>query len=109
MHNRFGQSLYFRYWYQGGCCVRKTEKKSLSTGHHACIFFQANVPVSNLVPAVDKKNVARSYQNNDLVCCEILEISPDSCRLVCGMRNVYKQIGEELGLISIEAFPDSYK
>jgi hypothetical protein len=64
------------------------------------------------VPAIDRKNVTRSYQNGDLVCCEVLEITPDSCRLVCGMRNVYKQSADDgapLGLITADNFPDAYK
>ncbi|KPJ11888.1 Tetratricopeptide repeat protein 14-like [Papilio machaon] len=77
-------------------------------------FFEAFLPVANIIPAVDKKNVSRNYLMNDTVCCEVIEVIPDTDKMVCGMKGVTR--GPEdpppkppLGLLSTDDFPLIYK
>lgn len=70
--------------------------------------------MANIVPAVDKKGVSRSYMMNDYVCCEVLEIIADADKVVCGMKGTTQKPGDPephpaLGLISTEDFPIVYK
>lgn len=76
--------------------------------------MQAFCPVANIIPAVDRKGVNRSYMMNDSVCCEVLEVIPDTDKMVCGMKGSTRQPGDPepkpaLGLISAEDFPLEYK
>lgn len=80
----------------------------------ADINVKAFCPVANIIPAVDKKGVGRSYMLNDSICCEILEVIPDSDKMVCGMKGITRSPSDPehkpaLGLISAEDFPAIYK
>lgn len=70
--------------------------------------------MSNIIPAVDKKNVSRNYLMNDTVCCEVLEVIPDTDKISCGMKGVTRNPDDPspkppLGLISSDDFPQIYK
>ncbi|CAG9769036.1 unnamed protein product [Ceutorhynchus assimilis] len=80
----------------------------------ADINVKAFCPVANVIPAVDKKGVSRSYMMNDYVCCEVLEVIADTDKMVCGMKGVTRKPGDPehrppLGLISTDEFPAVYK
>nr|CAD7197837.1 unnamed protein product [Timema douglasi] len=70
-------------------------------------------PMSNIIPAADKKNLSRTYMMNDTVCCEVIEIIPDTDKLVCGMKGTLLPPGSDqgarLGLIHSDDFPPAYK
>lgn len=75
---------------------------------------QAFLPVTNIIPAVDKKNVSRNYLMNDTVCCEVIEVIPDTDKMVCGMKGVTRGPDDPppkppLGLLSTDDFPLVYK
>lgn len=73
-------------------------------------MLQAFCPTNNLISAVDKKNLSRSFLMNDLVCCEVLEITPDAEKIICGMKGVYtSEHRSRLGLFHSEDFPEAYK
>lgn len=79
-----------------------------------CILLQAFCPVANIIPAVDKKGVTRSYMMNDSVCCEVLEVIPDTDKMVCGMKGTTRQPSDPepqppLGLIHTDDLPLVYK
>ncbi|KAI5635391.1 tetratricopeptide repeat domain-containing protein [Phthorimaea operculella] len=64
--------------------------------------------------AVDKKNVSRNYLMNDTVCCEVIEVIPDTDKMVCGMKGVTRGPDDPppkpaLGLLSTDDFPLVYK
>lgn len=70
--------------------------------------------MSNIIPAVDKKNVSRNYLMNDTVCCEVIEVIPDTDKMVCGMKGVTRGPDDPppkppLGLLSTDDFPLIYK
>lgn len=72
------------------------------------------MPVANIIPAVDKKNVSRTYLMNDTVCCEVIEVIPDTDKMVCGMKGVTRGPDDPppmppLGLLSTDDFPLVYK
>ncbi|XP_066255319.1 tetratricopeptide repeat protein 14 homolog [Euwallacea similis] len=80
----------------------------------ADINIKAFCPVANVIPAVDKKGVSRSYMMNDYVCCEVLEVIADTDKMVCGMKGITRKPGDPehrppLGLISTDDFPLVYK
>ncbi|XP_053600991.1 tetratricopeptide repeat protein 14 homolog [Plodia interpunctella] len=80
----------------------------------ADINVKAFLPVSNIIPAVDKKNVSRNYLMNDTVCCEVIEVIPDTDKMVCGMKGVTRGPDDPppkppLGLLSTDDFPLVYK
>ncbi|CAH1105868.1 unnamed protein product [Psylliodes chrysocephalus] len=80
----------------------------------ADINVKAFCPVANVIPAVDKKGVTRSYMMNDYVCCEVLEIISDTDKVVCGMKGITRKSSDPehhpaLGLISTDDFPIVYK
>ncbi|XP_013133756.1 PREDICTED: tetratricopeptide repeat protein 14 homolog isoform X5 [Papilio polytes] len=80
----------------------------------ADINVKAFLPVANIIPAVDKKNVSRNYLMNDTVCCEVIEVIPDTDKMVCGMKGVTRgpedpQPKPPLGLLSTDDFPLIYK
>ncbi|XP_056648965.1 tetratricopeptide repeat protein 14 homolog isoform X1 [Diorhabda sublineata] len=94
--------------------------KVLCTAGTSAILYAADInikafcPVANVIPAVDKKGVARSYMMNDYVCCEVLEIIADTDKVVCGMKGVTRKPTDPehqpaLGLISNDDFPIVYK
>nr|CAD7257848.1 unnamed protein product [Timema shepardi] len=74
---------------------------------------KAFCPMSNIIPAADKKNLSRTYMMNDTVCCEVIEIIPDTDKLVCGMKGTLLPPGSDqgarLGLIHSDDFPPAYK
>lgn len=77
-------------------------------------FFKAFLPQSLQVPAVDNKGIVRNYLTNDLVCCEIIEISSLSEKLVIGMKGQHidrTKLSSEIkfGLIQSNQLPDKYK
>jgi hypothetical protein len=83
-------------------------------GRLIVILFQAFCPVANIIPAVDKKGITRSYMMNDSVCCEVIEKIPDSDKMVCCMKGTPRKPNEPerrppLGLISADDFPLVYK
>lgn len=64
--------------------------------------------------AIDSKGITRNYLTNDLVCCEIIEISSLSEKLVVGMKGQYidrnnDSIDIKFGLIQSNQLPDKYK
>lgn len=73
--------------------------------------FQAFLPISNTIPAVDKKNVTRSFSQNDNVCCEIVEVNSDSDRMVVTMISSKPNDSSKnvLGLVHSDNFPEVYK
>nr|CAD7457940.1 unnamed protein product [Timema tahoe] len=79
----------------------------------ADLGIKAFCPMSNIIPAADKKNVSRTYMMNDTVCCEVIEIIPDTDKLVCGMKGTLLPPGSDqgarLGLIHSDDFPPAYK
>ncbi|XP_030041107.1 tetratricopeptide repeat protein 14 isoform X2 [Manduca sexta] len=80
----------------------------------ADINVKAFLPVTNIIPAVDKKNVSRNYLMNDTVCCEVIEVIPDTDKMVCGMKGVTRCSDDPppkppLGLLSTDDFPMVYK
>ncbi|XP_045776538.1 tetratricopeptide repeat protein 14 isoform X1 [Maniola jurtina] len=80
----------------------------------ADINVKAFLPVGNIIPAVDKKNVSRNYLMNDTVCCEVIEVIPDTDKMVCGMKGITRGPDEPppkppLGLLSTDDFPLVYK
>ncbi|KAL4715077.1 hypothetical protein ACJJTC_012124 [Scirpophaga incertulas] len=80
----------------------------------ADINVKAFLPVTSIVPAVDKKNVSRNYLMNDTVCCEVIEVIPDTDKMVCGMKGVTRGPDDPppkppLGLLSTDDFPLIYK
>ncbi|XP_018335115.1 uncharacterized protein LOC108744011 [Agrilus planipennis] len=91
-----------------------TVSKGNSTRYVADINVKAFCSVANVIPAVDRKGVTRSYMMNDSVCCEVLEVIPDTDKMVCGMKGTTRQPNDpefrpSLGLISTDDFPISYK
>uniref|UniRef100_V5GI62 Tetratricopeptide repeat protein n=1 Tax=Anoplophora glabripennis TaxID=217634 RepID=V5GI62_ANOGL len=91
-----------------------------TTGIGATVRYAADInikafcPVANIIPAVDKKGVSRSYMMNDYVCCEVLEVIADTDKVVCGMKGLTRKPGDPehrpaLGLISTDDFPLVYK
>ncbi|XP_021205683.2 tetratricopeptide repeat protein 14 homolog isoform X4 [Bombyx mandarina] len=80
----------------------------------ADINVKAFLPVGNIIQAVDKKNVSRNYLMNDTVCCEVIEVIPDTDKMVCGMKGVTRGPDDPppkppLGLLSTDDFPLIYK
>lgn len=80
----------------------------------ADINVKAFLPVTNIIPAVDKKNLSRTYLMNDTVCCEVIEVIPDTDKMVCGMKGVTRGPDDPppkppLGLLSTDDFPLIYK
>ncbi|RVE53334.1 hypothetical protein evm_002167 [Chilo suppressalis] len=80
----------------------------------ADINVKAFLPVTNIIPAMDKKNVSRNYLMNDTVCCEVIEVIPDTDKMVCGMKGVTRGPDDPppkppLGLLSTDDFPLVYK
>nr|CAD7427649.1 unnamed protein product [Timema monikensis] len=79
----------------------------------ADLGIKAFCPMSNIIPAADKKNLSRTYMMNDTVCCEVIEIIPDTDKLVCGMKGTLLPPGSDqgarLGLIHSDDFPPAYK
>ncbi|CAH1645107.1 unnamed protein product [Spodoptera littoralis] len=80
----------------------------------ADINVKAFLPVTNIIPAVDKKNVSRNYLMNDTVCCEVIEVIPDTDKMVCGMKGVTRGPDDPppkppLGLLTTDDFPLIYK
>lgn len=87
---------------------------ALSTLIDKNVLLQAFLPVTNIIPAVDKKNVSRNYLMNDTVCCEVIEVIPDTDKMVCGMKGVTRGPDDPppkppLGLLSTDDFPLIYK
>ncbi|KAG8277703.1 Tetratricopeptide repeat protein 14 [Homalodisca vitripennis] len=71
--------------------------------------IKAFCPTSNLISAVDKKNIPRTFMLNDLVCCEVLEVIPDSEKIICGMKGVHASDHKaRLGLFHSDEFPEVY-
>lgn len=65
----------------------------------------------NMIPAVDKKGVTRSFLLNDLVCCEVLEVVTTSEKMYAGMKGdiCSPSDRQRLGLIHSEDMPLFYK
>ncbi|XP_076253958.1 uncharacterized protein LOC143192473 isoform X4 [Rhynchophorus ferrugineus] len=91
-----------------------------TTGNSGTVKYAADInikafcPVANVIPAVDKKGVSRSYMMNDYVCCEVLEVIADTDKMVCGMKGTTRKPGDPehrpaLGLIGTDDFPIVYK
>ncbi|XP_031344826.1 tetratricopeptide repeat protein 14-like isoform X3 [Photinus pyralis] len=108
-----------------GTIVSKTQsgmmlKVLCTVGMDASVHYVADInvkafcPVANVIPAVDRKGVTRSYMMNDSVCCEVLEVIPDTDKMVCGMKGTTRQPNDPehrpaLGLIGADDFPLVYK
>nr|CAD7570671.1 unnamed protein product [Timema californicum] len=102
---------------EGSACYRgKPDWKEGLACYHGELGRQggsAFCPMSNIIPAADKKNLSRTYMMNDTVCCEVIEIIPDTDKLVCGMKGTLLPPGSDqgarLGLIHSDDFPPAYK
>ncbi|KAK9738006.1 Tetratricopeptide repeat [Popillia japonica] len=108
-----------------GTIISKTQsgmmlKVLCTTGIGATVHYVADInvkafcPVANIIPAVDRKGVSRSYMMNDSVCCEVLEVIPDTDKMVCGMKGSTRDPNgpahrPPLGLVSADDFPLVYK
>ncbi|GJQ66979.1 hypothetical protein Trydic_g7979 [Trypoxylus dichotomus] len=108
-----------------GTIISKTQsgmmlKVLCTTGIGATVYYVADInvkafcPVANIIPAVDRKGVSRSYMMNDSVCCEVLEVIPDTDKMVCGMKGSTREPNgpahrPPLGLVSADDFPLVYK
>ncbi|KAJ3634116.1 hypothetical protein MTP99_011023 [Tenebrio molitor] len=91
-----------------------TAGPGVTVTYAADINVKAFCPVANIIPAVDKKGITRSYMMNDSVCCEVIEKIPDSDKMVCCMKGTPRKPNEPerrppLGLISADDFPLVYK
>lgn len=76
----------------------------------ADITIKAYVVTQNLVPAYDKKGNPKTYNANDYVCCEVLDVSADADRMVLGMKGALTiDAKAPLGLITAEQMPEYYK
>lgn len=70
---------------------------------------------ADLVPAIDRRGAIRAYSTGDHVLAEILEMTPDSERMVIGMRGVMQPSdgggGAPIvfGLIDAEQMPAQFK
>lgn len=64
-----------------------------------------------MIPAVDKKNVTRSFLLNDLVCCEVLEVVVSAEKIYAGMKGEHcaPAFKSKLGLIHSEDLPSAFK
>ncbi|XP_022905543.1 tetratricopeptide repeat protein 14 homolog isoform X2 [Onthophagus taurus] len=106
-----------------GTIMSKTQsgmmlKVLCTTGIGATVYYVHDInafcPVANIIPAVDRKGVSRSYMMNDSVCCEVLEVIPDTDKMVCGMKGTTREPNDPphrpaLGLVSADDFPLVYK
>ena len=74
--------------------------------------IQAFCPTNQLVPPIDPKNPNRIYAAGDFVRCEILKVSPESERLVVGMKGnlLSPELlhSYQLGLIFEHELPSEY-
>lgn len=82
---------------------------------------QAFLTNAELVSGVDRRGAPRPYATGDLVRCEILEMVPDSERMVIGMRGLHQpdvsaslaesapQTAITFGLVTMDDFPAAYK
>lgn len=73
---------------------------------------------ADLVPAIDRRGAIRAYSGGDLVMAEILEMTPDSERMVIGMRGVMQRDASQsedggspivFGLVTEDQMPAQYK
>lgn len=73
--------------------------------------IKAIIHSMNMIPAVDKKGVTRSFLLNDLVCCEVLEVVTTSEKMYAGMKGdtCSPSDRQRLGLIHSEDMPLFYK
>lgn len=69
------------------------------------------IPINNAINATDKKGFTRNYQTTDIVCCEVLDVNPDSKKINCGMIGHHPRFdnGPSLGLITLDELPKFYK
>lgn len=67
------------------------------------------IPLVNTVPVFNKTN--DRYDINDYVCCEVLELSPESQKIILTMKGELPRNGvtPPFGLITTDNFPDVYK
>lgn len=83
---------------------------------------QAFLTNAEVVSGVDRRGAPRPYATGDYVRCEILEMVPDSERMVIGMRGVHQpdaplpssasaatETAITFGLVTIDDFPAAYK
>lgn len=72
--------------------------------------IKAIIHSMNMIPAVDKKGVTRSFLLNDLVCCEVLEVVTTSEKMYAGMKGdiCSPSDRQRLGLIHSEDMPLFY-
>lgn len=104
-------------WSLCACTVDLLHVKLLQYFVFNCSFFnyQAFLPTTETIPAIDKKGNSRSYITNDIVCCEVIDIISDSEKMVIGMKgnNRYPDLKYDdktkFGLTSSENLPELYK
>lgn len=75
-------------------------------------FLKAFAPISALIPAVEKPSTTnRAFLLHDNVSCEVLEVSTDTEKIVCGMKGTLclPENRERLGLITTNEFPPVFK
>lgn len=68
------------------------------------------LPMINTVPVFNKIN--DRYDVNDYVCCEVLELSPESQKIILTMKGEFPRLDSILtpfGLITTDNFPEVYK
>lgn len=64
-----------------------------------------------MIGCVDKKNITRSFAVNDIVCCEVLEVSSVSEKIFAGMKGELcpSTVRHRLGLTHAEDLPSFYR
>lgn len=69
------------------------------------------MPNSEMIPAIDRKGTSRNYITGDTVCCEVLDILPQSEKMIVGMKGTHTNPDGKftLGLITSDNFPEMYK
>ena len=66
------------------------------------------MPPDHVVSIADRKD--GQFASGDLVRCEVLDVNADNEKLVCGMKGIHQQGKDiQLGLVSKEQFPKSYR
>uniref|UniRef100_A0A182NBJ4 TPR_REGION domain-containing protein n=1 Tax=Anopheles dirus TaxID=7168 RepID=A0A182NBJ4_9DIPT len=65
-----------------------------------------------LVTIETQPNTPRNFFANEMICCEVIDIAPDSRRLVCSMKRTPKSRSPEsivYGVLRKDDFPEVYK
>ncbi|KAJ6648453.1 Tetratricopeptide repeat protein 14 like, partial [Pseudolycoriella hygida] len=98
VHNKINSGMFVKLLCTGDPTVRFLSDLNI----------RAFIPMSEAVPAIDRKGTQRSYITNDNICCELIEKNDDSEKLVISMRGVFNPKAR-FGLVNFEHFPELYK